>query len=59
MTSKRLNRSSLGPCTIQESEPPAVLKEGQEGSVLVGLRNGDSQDGKGWKLIISGRKFSV
>jgi len=44
----RLNRYFLGPCKIQESDPPATLKEEQEGSVLVGLENREclSQDGQ-------------
>lgn len=33
----------------QEPEPPALLKEGQAESVLIGLENRDSNDGDGWK----------
>lgn len=42
----------------KEPECPAALREGQEGSMLIRLGNGDFKDAKGWKLTISGRKFS-
>lgn len=45
----------------REPDSPAVLKEGQAKSVLIGLQNGDSNDGEGWKpgTFGNGRKASA
>lgn len=46
---------------VQEPESPTVPEEEQRESVLIGLGNGESCDGKGWKLVIfgTGRKASA
>lgn len=51
---EKINRNFSEILQRQEPKLPTVLKEEQPESVFIRLGNEDYQDGKGWKLVVSG-----